>query len=66
MTLLENFSSIGSKALWIQALVIVPVSFIGSIVSQIGDLVASKLKKNVWNQRFWKDFSWAWWHSRPF
>ncbi|HKL61596.1 MAG TPA: phosphatidate cytidylyltransferase [Acholeplasma sp.] len=56
MTLLENFSSIGSKALWIQALVIVPVSFIGSIVSQIGDLVASKLKRTYGIKDFGKIF----------
>ena len=56
MTLLENFSSIGNKELWIQALVIVPISFIGSIVSQIGDLVASKLKRTYGIKDFGKIF----------
>jgi phosphatidate cytidylyltransferase len=56
MTLLENFSSIGAKALWIQALVIVPISFIASIVSQIGDLVASKLKRTYGIKDFGKVF----------
>jgi len=45
-TLLDNFSSLGERSpLWVQALVIVPVTFLGSIVAQIGDLVASRLKR---------------------
>lgn len=45
-TLLDNFSSLGERSpLWVQALVIVPVTFVGSIVAQIGDLVASRLKR---------------------
>ncbi len=46
LTLLDNFSSLGeSNPLWVQALVIVPVTFLGSIFAQIGDLVASRLKR---------------------
>jgi phosphatidate cytidylyltransferase len=45
-TLLDNFSSLGERSpLWVQALVLVPVTFVGSIVAQIGDLVASRLKR---------------------
>ncbi|MFH0766712.1 MAG: phosphatidate cytidylyltransferase [Bacillota bacterium] len=45
-TLLENFSSLGEDyPIWIQAFVIVPVTFIASIFAQIGDLVASRLKR---------------------
>lgn len=45
-TLLANFSSLGENtSLWIQALVLVPVTFLASIFAQIGDLVASKLKR---------------------
>lgn len=46
LTLLDNFSSLGeSNSLWVQALIIVPVTFLGSIFAQIGDLVASRLKR---------------------
>jgi len=45
ITLLENFSSIGDAPIWIQALIIVPMTFFGSIFAQIGDLVASRLKR---------------------
>ncbi len=46
LTLLDNFSSLGeSNPLWVQALIIVPVTFLGSIFAQIGDLVASRLKR---------------------
>ncbi|MFP4178084.1 MAG: phosphatidate cytidylyltransferase [Acholeplasmataceae bacterium] len=45
-TLLANFSSLGENtSLWLQALVLVPVTFLASIFAQIGDLVASKLKR---------------------
>lgn len=45
-TLLDNFSTLGeNNPLWVQALVIVPVTFLGSIFAQIGDLVASRLKR---------------------
>jgi phosphatidate cytidylyltransferase len=46
LTLLDNFSSLGeSNPLWVQALIIVPVTFLGTIFAQIGDLVASRLKR---------------------
>lgn len=45
ITLLENFSSIGSESIWLQALIIVPLTLFGSIFAQIGDLVASRLKR---------------------
>lgn len=46
MTLLENFSSLGEELpLWVQGLIIVPMTMIASIVGQIGDLVASRLKR---------------------
>lgn len=45
-TLLDNFCSLGdSQDVW-QFLVILLISFLGSILGQIGDLVASKLKRN--------------------
>ncbi len=46
MTLLDNFSSLGERTpLGIQALVIVPITMVASIFAQIGDLVASRLKR---------------------
>ncbi|QWB95827.1 phosphatidate cytidylyltransferase [Mycoplasmatota bacterium] len=45
ITLLENFSSIGDAPIWVQAFIIVPMTFFGSIFAQIGDLVASRLKR---------------------
>jgi len=45
ITLLENFTSLGEKSIWIQAIIIVPLTFFGSIFAQIGDLVASRLKR---------------------
>ncbi len=45
-TLLQNFSSIGEDyPIWAQAFIIVPVTFVASILAQIGDLVASRLKR---------------------
>lgn len=45
-TLLDNFSSLGvNKSLWIQGLVLVPITFISSVFGQVGDLVASRLKR---------------------
>lgn len=44
-TLLENFTRLGDYSRGIQALVIVPITLLGSILGQIGDLVASKLKR---------------------
>jgi phosphatidate cytidylyltransferase len=45
-TLLDNFSTLGERnPLWVQGLIIVPVTFLASILAQIGDLVASRLKR---------------------
>ncbi|MBN2300196.1 MAG: phosphatidate cytidylyltransferase [Acholeplasmataceae bacterium] len=45
-TLLENFTSLGEDyPLWVQAFVIVPITFVSSVFAQIGDLVASRLKR---------------------
>lgn len=45
-TLLDNFSSLGvNKSLWIQGLVIVPITLVATILAQMGDLVASRLKR---------------------
>ncbi len=45
-TLLQNFSSLGEDyPIWVQAFVIVPVTFVATIFAQIGDLVASRLKR---------------------
>ncbi|PKK99478.1 MAG: hypothetical protein CVV57_00020 [Tenericutes bacterium HGW-Tenericutes-2] len=45
-TLLDNFSTLGeSNPLWVQGLIIVPVTLLASIFAQIGDLVASRLKR---------------------
>ncbi len=45
ITLLANFSSVGQRSIWFQALLIVPMTFLASIFAQIGDLVASRLKR---------------------
>jgi phosphatidate cytidylyltransferase len=45
ITLLENFSAVGDQPIWVQALIIVPMTLLGSIFAQIGDLVASRLKR---------------------
>lgn len=45
-TIFDNFTSIGNEPLFIQALIIIPITLLGSISAQIGDLVASKLKRN--------------------
>lgn len=46
MTLLDNFSSLGERTpVWVQGLIIVPITMIASIFAQIGDLVASRLKR---------------------
>src|SRR5690554_392102 len=44
-TILDGFSSLGEESRGIQALILIPVTLIASIVGQIGDLVASKLKR---------------------
>jgi len=45
-TIFDNFTSIGNEPLFTQALIIIPITLLGSISAQIGDLVASKLKRN--------------------
>lgn len=46
MTLLDNFSSLGERTpVWVQGLIIVPITMIASMFAQIGDLVASRLKR---------------------
>ncbi|CCV63855.1 CTP:phosphatidate cytidylyltransferase [Alteracholeplasma palmae J233] len=44
-TIFDGFSSLGQKPLWLQFLVVVPITLLGSIGAQIGDLVASKFKR---------------------
>lgn len=44
-TLLQNFSSLGYEPLWIQAFVFIPITMVASILGQVGDLVASRLKR---------------------
>lgn len=56
LTLLENITSLGSAPLYIQALVIVPITMIASILGQIGDLVASRLKRTYDIKDFGKVF----------
>lgn len=46
ITLLDNFSSLGERTpRWVQGLIIVPITMLASIFAQIGDLVASRLKR---------------------
>lgn len=45
MTLLSHFSRLGELNRGVQAFIIVPITFASSILGQIGDLVASKLKR---------------------
>lgn len=45
MTLLENFCSLGENQDFVQFIVIFVLSFIASVLGQVGDLVASKLKR---------------------
>ncbi len=45
-TLLENFSSLADGVpLWVQSLVLVPITLVASFLAQTGDLVASRLKR---------------------
>lgn len=55
-TLLQNFSSLGYEPLWIQALVFIPITMVASILGQIGDLVASRLKRTYNIKDFGKVF----------
>ena len=45
-SILSIFSSLGTKEKYIQALVMIPLTFFSSIIAQIGDLVGSKLKRS--------------------
>lgn len=44
-TIFDTFTSLHSQPLPIQALIIVPITFLGSVAAQMGDLVASKFKR---------------------
>ena len=44
-TIFDGFSSLGDIPLAAQVLIVVPITMFGSIAAQIGDLVASKLKR---------------------
>ncbi len=45
MTIFDNFTNLGNQPLGIQALIIVPITLLGTIAAQVGDLVASKFKR---------------------
>ena len=45
-TLLSSFSRLGDYSKAVQALVIVPVTLVASVFGQIGDLIASKMKRS--------------------
>lgn len=45
-TIFTGVSQFGNLSRGMQALVVVPVTFLATVVSQIGDLVASKFKRN--------------------
>ncbi len=45
LTIFSQTSAIGNLSRGKQALVIIPLTFVGSIVGQFGDLVASKFKR---------------------
>lgn len=54
-TLLHNFSIIGdTQPRWVQSILLIPVTFFSSILGQIGDLVASKLKRTYQIKDFGK------------
>ncbi len=44
-TIFDNFTTLSNQPLHIQALIIVPITLIGSVGAQVGDLVASKFKR---------------------
>lgn len=45
-TILEGVSNLGSLPLLTQGFIIFPLTFFGSIIGQLGDLFASKIKRN--------------------
>lgn len=44
-TIFDTFTSLHNEPLYIQALIIVPITFFGTVAAQVGDLVASKFKR---------------------
>ena len=44
-TIFDNFTSISQQPFALQALIIIPTTLLGSIFSQMGDLIASKFKR---------------------
>ena len=55
-SLLDSFDAMKGLSLGKQALVIIPVTFLGAIVSQIGDLIASRFKRTYDIKDFGKIF----------
>ncbi len=45
-TIFTSFSKMGDLSRGLQALIVIPITFLATIVSQAGDLVASKFKRN--------------------
>ena len=56
MTLIDNITSFGKDNLFLAALIIVPITFVASVLGQIGDLVASRLKRTYKIKDFGKIF----------
>lgn len=54
MTIFDNFTNLGNEPLFIQALIIIPITLLGTIAGQIGDLVASKFKRTYQIKDFGK------------
>lgn len=54
MTIFDNFTTLGNEPLFIQALIIIPITLLGTIAGQIGDLVASKFKRTYQIKDFGK------------
>lgn len=45
ITILSTHCSVGEQYFWIEIVILIIISFIGTIVGQVGDLVASKIKR---------------------
>jgi len=56
LTIFDNFSSISNEPFALQAVIIIPITLLGSIFSQMGDLIASKFKRNYEIKDFGKIF----------
>ncbi|VEU83219.1 phosphatidate cytidylyltransferase [Acholeplasma hippikon] len=54
MTIFDNFTTLGNEPLHIQAMIIIPITLLGTIAGQIGDLVASKFKRTYQIKDFGK------------